>query len=316
MGHQSRSRNIARVRCLALLSTGLLLACPGPSSPPDAGRPPVDAGPPRVVDGGTVGPAQWGVVELTQRARTTGSRTTFSARVQASFLEVAAGTPNPCVERTEGACVVRVCNLDGAVQGIARRAGALTLEGALLVDGPDGGLDGGRDAGLDAGSTLPMDDGGVLTLVPTDAGAFAAVSARLFTSGQTLNLRAGGDEVPPFVSPPLSAPSQVTVRFPRCGTTCPVVSRELPLRVEWTDAPVGDVLVELVGRQVSARCRSIGLEERFELAPEVLREFPPTVEPGDATLIVSGVSTVSFDAGTWDITLTASTPTLVPLTLE
>ncbi|MDX2010721.1 MAG: hypothetical protein SFW67_11040 [Myxococcaceae bacterium] len=264
-----------------------------------------------------MGPAQWGTIELTQRTRTSGSRTTFSTRVLASFLDVAAGTPNPCVERTEGACTVRVCNLDGAVRGIARRTGVLTLEGALLVDGPDGGPDGGRDAGgLDAGITLPMDDGGVLTLVPTDAGAFAAVNARLFTDGLAMIIRASGDEVPPFVSPPLLAPSQVTVRFPRCATTCPVVSRELPLRVEWADAPVGDVLIELVGRQVSARCRSRGLEERFELGPEVLREFPPTVEPGDATLIVSGVSSVSFDAGTWDVTLTASTPTFVPLTLE
>jgi hypothetical protein len=305
------------VRLLALFSLGVLaLGCPQPPMPtPDAGRLPPDAGPPRVVDGGTIGPAQWGTIELTQRARTSGSRVTFSSTVQATFVEVAAGTPNPCIEWHTSGCTVRVCNVDGAITGRARRAGTITIEGALIVDGTDGGVDGGLDGGRDAGLAM-SEDGGVLTLVASDAGSFAAVAGRLFTDELPLTVRAQGDEVPAFTSPPLLAPAQPSVQFPRCGTSCPVVSRELPLRVEWTEAASSDVRIELVGRQVSARCLIRGLEERFEIEPEVLREFLPSVEPGDATLIVAGVRSVGFDAGTWSVTLSASTPTLIPLTLE
>jgi hypothetical protein len=305
------------MRFLALFSLGVLaLGCPQPPMPtPDAGRLPPDAGPPRVVDGGTIGPAQWGTIELTQRARTSGSRITFSSTVQATFVELTGETPNPCVERPVSGCTVRICNVEGAVIGLRRRPGTITIEGALLVDRPDGGVDGGLDGGRDGGAE-PFEDGGVVTLVATDAGAFAALPGRLFTDDLPLIVHASGDEVPAFTSPLLLAPAQPSVQFPRCGTTCPVVSRALPLRVEWTDAPVADVRIELVGRQVSARCVLSGLEQRFELDPEVLGEFLPSLEPGDATLIVAGVRSVGFDAGTWSVTLSASTPTLIPLTLE
>jgi hypothetical protein len=86
--------------------------------------------------------------------------------------------------------------------------------------------------------------------------------------------------------------------------------------VEWTEVPSGDVRVELVGRQVSVRCIASGPDERLELEPGLLREFRPSVEPGDATLIVSGFRAVGFDAGAWSVTFSASTPTLVPITLE
>jgi hypothetical protein len=190
------------VRCLALLSLALC-ACPEPVAMPDAGRPPVDAGPPLVVDGGTLGPAQWGAIELTQHARTSGSQVTYSSFVRASFLEIPAETPNPCVERRQGRCTVRVCNVDGAVRGLVRRAGTLTLEGALVVDGPDDGPDGGPDGGLDGGHDAgsPPPDGGALTLVTTDAGAFSSVPGRLFVDGLALTVRAEGDEVPAFTSP-------------------------------------------------------------------------------------------------------------------
>jgi hypothetical protein len=307
------------VRYLVMMSSALLgLGCPGPPPVVDAGRPAPDAGPERIVDGGTLGPLQLGSIDLVQRARTTGQTVRFTSSVQATFLEVAAGTPNPCVERIDGRCTVRVCNAGGAVVGTPRRAGVLTLEGALVVDRPDGGPDAGADAGSDGGADAGglNTDGGVLTLGPGEGGtAVVTVPARLFTAGQTLVVRATGDEVPAFASPPLEAPSQLIVTSPVCDSPC-TVTRALPVRVSWRNAPAGDVSIELVGRQVSARCTASGREERFDLEPSVLEEFPPSVELGDTSLVISGVSASSFDAGGFRVTVRASTPTLVPLVLE
>jgi hypothetical protein len=250
-------------------------------------------------------------VTLTQRVSTSGMPLRFASRAQASFLDVAANTPNPCIEFAQSGCIVRVCNLEGAGSGVFRRAGVVTLEGSLTADP----LDAGPDGGADDGGVEPA-DGGVLTLWPTDAGASVVVNTRLFTAGLPLVVSASGDEVPAFISPSLPAPSQLVVTSPRCEGTCAPLSRAAPIRVEWTNAPVGDVSVQLVGRQVSARCLASGLDERFEMEPEVLREFPPTVEPGDTTLIVSGTSARSFDAGGWAVTFSASTPTFIPLVLE
>jgi hypothetical protein len=124
------------------------LACSPMPAPVDAGRPSVDAGPPRVVDGGVVGPFSRGLLLASQTVREEVTRTTASFAFSATFTEVAAGTRNPCIERREGACSVRICNQGERVEGTTVSPGKLTLEGLLPVE-----AEGGRDAGpVDAGN--------------------------------------------------------------------------------------------------------------------------------------------------------------------
>lgn len=273
----------------------------------DAGRPLVDAGEPRVVDGGLVGPFAQGLIVISQVVREDGPRTLASATVTARFVEVAAGTPSPCVERVEGACRVRVCNRSGSVAGATISPGVLELEGLLPV-----AVDGGRDAGgADAGA---LDAGSALTLVPDDAGLSSlSVPQRLFFGGAQVTVRSSGAGVPAFTSPVLETPAQLTLSVPRCMPTCAPVPRDVPLRVAWANVSGADVLVQLSTPQVSVTCQAPAEQAVLEVPAALLAELTPTVGPGDATLLVLARRAVRFDAGAFDVTLSAETPTLLPI---
>ena len=58
------------------------LACSPMPAPVDGGRPVVDAGPPRVVDGGVVGPFARGLLLVSQTVREEVTRTTASFAVE------------------------------------------------------------------------------------------------------------------------------------------------------------------------------------------------------------------------------------------
>ncbi|MBL8923119.1 MAG: hypothetical protein JNJ54_29990 [Myxococcaceae bacterium] len=289
-----------------LVFTSVLLACSAPPGPVDAGRTPVDAGPPRVVDGGLVGPFAIGLVSVSQVVRDEGSRTTASTLLSAVFTEVGPLTPNPCVERREGACLVRICNLGAAPLGTTVSAGPLTLTGLLPREVPDGGL-----AAPDAGD----EDGGVRwVLQPLDSGvASLQVPQRLFFGGDTLGVSAGGDAVPAFVSPPLTTPAQVLVSKPRCTPGCPPVRRDVPLEVAWSGVSFATVRVVVNTPQVSVRCDAPAEQSALQVPAALLAELTPSVAPGDATLVVVARTAVSFDAGAFDVTLAAETPTFLPV---
>lgn len=287
---------------LALPCLVTVLACSPPPAVVDAGRPPVDAGPPRVVDGGLLPASSTGRIVVSQAVREVGLRTTVTSSVFARFVEVAAGTPNPCVERTEGACVVRVCNEGPGVAGALVSPGALTLEGLLPL---------ARDGGVDAG--MP-DAGPRLLLEPTDAGLVAfVVGQRLFFGGAELTVTAAGAEVPPFTSPALLTPAQLTVSTPRCMPTCAAIPRDVPYRVAWANVSGAEVSVQLTTPQVTVTCTAPAEQAVLEVPPSVLGELTPTSAAGDATLLVLARTSVRLDAGSWDVTVSAETPTLLPV---
>ena len=285
------------------------LACSPMPTPVDAGRPAVDAGPPRVVDGGVVGPFSRGLLLVSQTVREEVTRTTASFAFSAAFTEVAAGTPNPCVERREGACTVRICNQDARVEGTTVSPGALTLEGLLSIE-----VDAGRDAGaVDAGTG---DGGARLTLAPNDAGLVSfAVPQRLFFGGAEVTVHAQGAGVPAFSSPALVMPAQLTLSTPRCMPTCAALPRDLPFRVAWANVSGADVSVQLNTPQVTVTCEAPAEQAVLEIPPAVLAELTPSVASGDATLVVLARRSLRFDAGAWDVTFAAETPTLLPITV-
>lgn len=283
------------------------LACSPMPAPVDAGRPIVDAGPPRVVDGGLVGPFSRGLLLASQTVREEVTRTTSSFTFSAAFTEVAAGTPNPCIERRDGACTVRVCNQGERVVGTTVSAGTLTLEGLLPVE-----VDAGRDAGpLDAGT----DDGGArLTLSPNDAGLVSfAVPQRLFFGGTEVAVQSEGGGVPAFTSPVLVMPAQLTLSTPRCMPTCAAIPRDLPFRVAWANVSDALVSIQLSTPQVTVTCEAPAEQAVLEIPATVLAELTPSVASGDATLVVLARRSVHFDAGVWDVTFSAETPTLLPI---
>jgi hypothetical protein len=289
-----------------LVFTSALVACSAPPGPLDAGRLPVDAGPPRVVDGGLVGPSFTGLVSVSQVLRDEGSRTTASTQLTASFSQVAPLTPNPCVERREASCVVRVCNVGAAGLGSPVSAGQLTFTGLLPREVPDGGL-----FSPDAGD----DDGGARwVLSPLDSGvASSSVPQRLFFGGDSLTVSASGGVVPAFTSPALTTPAQVSVSKPRCTPACPPVRRDVPLEVTWTGVSFATVRVTLSSPQVSVTCEAPAEQNALRVPAALLSELTPSVAPGDATLVVLARTAVSFDAGAWDVTFAAETPTFLPI---
>lgn len=270
----------------------------------DAGSTPVDAGPPRVVDGGLVGPFAMGTITLSQRVREEVTRTLITATVTATFLDVSAGTPNPCVERVEGACVVRVCNVGSAITGAGASAGLLTFDGLLPRDQPDSGL---ADAGLF--------DGG-WALAPNDAGLVSeSFTQRLFFGGSELVVHAGGATVPPFTSPPLTTPAQLTVSTPRCVPACAPISRSTPYRVSWSGVSNAEAEVRLSTPQVTVTCRAPAEQNALEVPASLLQELTPSVAAGEATLTMLARTSVSLDAGPWNVVFSAETPTLLPVTV-
>lgn len=270
----------------------------------DAGSMPVDAGPVRVVDGGVVGPFSMGTVTLSQRVREEASRTLLSATITASFTEVAAGTPNPCVERVEGSCVVRICNLASAISGVAASAGVLTFDGLLPRELPDSGM---SDAGVF--------DGG-WELAPNDAGLVSeSVTQRLFFGGSELVVHAEGSTVPAFTSPPLTTPAQLVVSTPRCLPTCAPISRDTPFRVSWSGVSNAQAEVRLSTPQVTVTCRAPAEQNSLEVPATLLHELTPSVTAGEATLTMLARTSVSLDAGSWNIVFSAETPTLLPVTV-
>jgi hypothetical protein len=269
---------------------------------PDAGRPPVDAGPPRVVDGGLIGPFSTGELVISQAVRVVGIRSVFSTSLSARFFEVAAGTPSSCVERVEGGCTLRVCNLGTPNVGTPRSAGAIVLTGLLPLE-TDGGFD-----EVDAGAP---DAGSVYTLLPNDAGiASSFVAQRLFFGGTEVVASAIGDTVPGFVSPVLTTPGQPTVTKPRCVPTCPSVPRDAPYEVSWGNVGDGDVVVQVSTAQVTAWCVAPASDGRLTIPATLMSELTPSTVPGDATLVVKARTSVRFDAGGFDVRFSAETPTL------
>ena len=284
-----------------------VLACSPMPAPVDAGRPLVDAGPPRVVDGGVVGPFSRGLLLASQTVREEVTRTPASFAFSATFTEVTAGTPNPCIERSEGACTVRICNLNERVEGTSVAPGTLTLVGLLPVE-----VDAGRDAGpFDAG----LEDGGArLTLLPNDAGLVSfSVGQRLFFGGTEVTVQSQGGGVPAFTSPVLVMPAQLTLSTPRCMPICASIPRDLPLRVAWANVSGAEVSVQLNTSQVTVTCAAPAEQSVLEVPASLLTELTPSVASGDATLVVLARRSVRFDAGTWDVTLSAETPTLFPI---
>lgn len=266
---------------------------------------PVDAGPPRVVDGGLVGPFSRGAITLSQTVREEAARSIATATLSATFTDVAAGTPNPCVERVEGACAVRVCNLGGAVTGVSASAGVLSFEGLLPPPESDAGS-------LDAGE---LDGGWVLA--PGDAGPVSRLVAqqRLFFGGTEVVVRAEGATVPAFISPVLTTPAQLTVSTPRCVPTCAPLSRATPLRVSWSGVSNAEAEVRLSTPQVTVTCRAPAEQGSLEVPVALLQELTPSLTSGEATLTMLARSSVSFDAGAWSVVFSAETPTLLPITL-
>jgi hypothetical protein len=276
----------------------------------DGGRPAVDAGPTRVVDGGTVGPFKRGFVTLSQTVREEPTRTTVSATLSATFLEVAAGTPSPCAEVVMGACVVRTCNVGGSLAASTTSAGSIRFDGLLPPLQP---ADAGADAGVDAGS---LDAGFEWVLLPDDAGvASRSVAQRVFFGGAPVTVSASGDVVPAFTSPELLTPAQVSLSSPRCVQACAPVSRAEPLRVAWSGVSGVDVLVRLSTAQVTVTCTADAVRGSLEVPVEALAELPPSAAVGEATLTVLARAATRFDAGAWDVTVAAETPTLLPVSL-
>jgi len=283
------------------------LACSPMPAPVDAGRPVVDAGPPRLVDGGVVGPFTRGLLLASQTVREEVTRTTSAFTFSAAFTEVAAGTPNPCIERREGACSVRICNQNERVEGTSVSPGSLTLDGLLPLE-----VDAGRDAGpLDAGT----DDGGTrVTLSPNDAGIVSfAVRQRLFFGGAEVTVQGQGGGVPAFTSPVLVMPAQLTLSTPRCMPTCAAIPRDLPFRVGWANVSDALVSVRLSTSQVTVTCEAPAEQSVLQVPTTALAELTPSVASGDATLVVLARRSVSFDAGAWNVTFAAETPTLFPI---
>lgn len=270
----------------------------------DAGLMPVDAGPPRVVDGGVVGPFSLGVVTLSQRVREEASRTVVSATLTATFTDVVAGTPNPCIERVEGTCVLRVCNVGSAIIGAVTSAGALTFDGLLPRVLPDAGS-------MDAG---PFDGGWVLA--PNDAGLISeSVAQRLFFGGSEVAVHAEGSTIPAFTSPLLLTPAQLAVSTPRCLPTCTPIPRDTPLRVSWTGVSNAEAEVRLSTPQVTVTCRVPAEQNSLEVPVALLQELTPSLTPAEATLTMLARTSVSFDAGAWTVVFAAETPTLLPVTI-
>lgn len=270
----------------------------------DAGPMPVDAGPPRVVDGGVVGPLSLGSITLSQRVREEATRTLVSATVTATFTDVAAGTPNPCVERVEGPCLVRICNVGGAISGAVASAGVLTFDGLLPRELPDSGV-------LDAG----LFDGG-WALAPNDAGLVSeSVTQRLFFGGSELVVHAEGSTVPPFTSPTLTTPAQLAVSTPRCLPTCAPIARSVPFRVSWSGVSNAEAEVRLSTPQVTVTCRAPAEQNSLEVPATLLQELTPSVTAGEATLTMLARTSVSLDAGAWNVVFSAETPTLLPITV-
>ena len=270
----------------------------------DAGPLPVDAGPPRVVDGGLVGPFSRGTVTLSQRVREDVTRTVVTATVSATFVDVAAQTPNPCVERAEGACMVRIGNQGSAIIGTFASAGTLTFDGLLPREQPDSGV-------VDAG----LFDGG-WALAPNDAGLVSeSVTQRLFFGGSELVVHAEGATVPPFTSPLLTTPAQLTVSTPRCVPTCAPISRSTPFRVSWSGVSNAEAEVRLSTAQVTVTCRAPAEQNALEVPATLLQELTPSATPGEATLTMLARTSVSLDAGSWNVVFSAETPTLLPVTV-
>lgn len=215
-------------------------------------------------------------------------------------------TVNPCVERREGGCVVRVCNVGAAGLGTTVSAGPLTFTGLLPREVPDGGL-----FEPDAGD----DDGGVRwVLLPLDSGvASLQVPQRLFFGGDTLGVSGTGGAVPAFSSPPLTTPAQLLVSRPRCAPSCPPVRRDVPLEVTGSGVSFATVRVVLNTPQVSVTCEAPAEQNALQVPAALLSELTPSVASGDATLVVLARTAVSFDAGVWDITVAAETPTFLPI---
>ncbi len=279
------------------------LACSPLPTPVDAGRLPFDAGPPRVVDGGVVGPFSRGLLRASQTVRDEVTRTTASFTFSAIFTEVAAGTPNPCIERREGACSVRLCNQGARVEGTTVSPGTLTLEGLLPIELDAGPVDAGNE-----------DGGARLALSPNDAGLVSfAVPQRLFFGGTEVTVQSQGGGVPAFTSPVLVMPAQLTLSTPRCMPVCASIPRDLPLRVAWANVSGAEVSVQLNTPQVTVTCVSPAEQAVLEVPSSLLSELTPSVASGDATLVVLARRSVHFDAGAWDVTLSAETPTLFPI---
>lgn len=290
-------------------------------APPDAGSPLVDAGPERFVDGGLVGPFARGEVIVTQTAREVGARTVFTSRLSARFVEVAAPTPSPCVERAEPPCVLRICNLSGSVAASPRSAGEVTIWGLLPLERDagrsDGGLDGGGDAGSNDGG--PGDDGGLdggWPLERVDGGVrTTTVSQRVFFSSTELFVTATGDEVPAFTTPAVLAPAQLTLASPRCVPTCPAVPRDAPFDVRWTGVGFGEVVVQLTTPQVTITCSRQATDGPLSIPTSLLAELTPSTSSGEATLLVKTRSSVQVDAGGFEVSFSAETPELFPITV-
>jgi hypothetical protein len=285
----------------------LLLGCSPPSSSLDGGPPPVDAGQPWVVDGGLVGPFSRGALVISQTVREEGIRTIASSVFTAFLTQVPARTSNPCVERTEGACKVRICNQGERIEGASVSPGSLTLVGLRPLE---------VDAGpVDAGSG----GGGVrVTLWPNDAGIVSfAAPQRLFFGGDELVVQGhgDGDGVPAFVSPVLVTPAQLRVSTPRCTATCPTIARDQPFRVAWANVLGADIIVQLNTRQVSVTCEAPAEQAALIMPEALLSQLTPSLTPQDATLVVLARRSVQFDAGSWNLTFSAETPTLLPITV-
>lgn len=260
-----------------------------------------------MVDGGLVGPFSTGVVSVSQVVREEGNRTTASTLLTGVFSEVAPQTPSPCVERTQGPCVVRLCNVGASGLGVTVSAGSLALTGLLPREGPpDGGL-----APPDAGDG----DGGTRwVLQPLDSGVVSLqVSQRVFFGGDQLSVSASGGVVPAFTSPTLTTPAQVTVSKPRCVPTCPPVRRDVPLEVTWSGVSFAAVVVTVNTPQVSVTCQAPAEQNALQVPSALLGELTPSTMSGDATLVVLARTVVSFDAGTFDVTFAAETPTFLPI---
>lgn len=291
---------------LLLAFASLALACSPPPAGTDGGRPPVDAGPPRVVDGGLVGPFSRGVVSLSQVVRDEGNRTTASTLLSATFTDVPAGTPSPCVERREGTCSVRVCNVGAGVVGATVSAGVVTFEGLLAEEV--------RDAGFFVPDAGDEDAGVRWVMTPLDSGvASRSVPQRLFFGGDTVTASASGGVVPAFTSPPLTTPAQLQVSKPRCQPACPDVPRDAPLKVEWSGVSFAEVRVTVNTPQVSVTCEAPAEQNALEVPAALLAELTPSTTSGEATLVVLARTAVRVDAGAWDVTLAAETPTFLPV---
>lgn len=292
-------------------------AC-SPMMTPDAGQPPVDAGPLRVVDGGLVGPFARGEVIVSQSVREVGTRSVFSSQLSASFLEVAAPTPSPCLERRDGNCVLRICNQTGAIVATTRTAGAITFWGLLPLERDAGKGDGGVDAGEPTdggdGDAGELDGGWLVT--PSDAGFVGVgVSQRLFFAGNELSATASGGDLPAFSTPTLLAPAQLTLTKPRCLPACPPVPRDAPLEVGWSGVGEGEVFVQLTTPQVTVTCSALATSGTSSIPVSLLAELTPSVSSGEATMVVKTRTSVQFDAGGFEVAFAAETPALFPLTV-